>query len=120
MPDRPDYSRVYFDPSYVDRAFESIRDARFVHKVFSPGACLEAIGPDPSGWVESIAYTGGDYDPDKYRLIEAGWDHDHCFICWQRIEPGDPYWANAVPGTCPDLCEYCYDELQRRIAGGRV
>ena len=120
MPEKPDYSKIYYDPSYVDQFFEEIRDVRFVHKTFSPQASLEAIEPDPSGWIESCAYTGGTYDPDKFRLIETGWDHDHCYICWQRIEPGDAYWANARPGICPDLCEYCYQELQRRIGGVHV
>jgi hypothetical protein len=120
MPEPPDYSRVYYDPSYLEQAFDVCRDVRFVHKVFSLQASLEAIEPDPSGWIEVIAYDGKDYDREKYRLIEAGWDHDHCYVCWQRIEPGDVDWANETPGVCPDLCESCYDELQRRIEAGRV
>ena len=121
MPKPPDYSKVYFDPNYVDQLFEQCQDVRFVHKVFSPQPLLEPVESeslDPDVMVEAALYTGQAFDPAKYRLVEGGWDHDHCYVCWQAIRAGDAYWANEHPGICPDLCEYCYQELQRRIAGG--
>jgi|GEM_PF-3913907 len=41
--------------------------------------------------------TWSPYDPSKfskeeYDLVEGMWDHEHCAVCWQKIQAGDPYW----------------------------
>ena len=30
-------------------------------------------------------YVGQKYNPKKTKLIEGGWDHDHCLFCWQSV-----------------------------------
>jgi len=51
---------------------------------------------------------------DVGELVEGGWDHEHCAICWEAIGPVD-----QVEGyfSAPDtwVCERCYvDYVARR------
>jgi hypothetical protein len=36
-------------------------------------------------------FRGEPYDPAVYELIQDGWDHEHCDVCWARIADGDVY-----------------------------
>ena len=43
---------------------------------------------DKSGG-SSREYAGGYYDPDHFSVVTGGWDHDHCSICWWKLDGGD-------------------------------
>ena len=56
------------------------------------------------------------YDPAKfskaeYDIFEGMWDHEHCAVCWQKIQTGDPYWQNSQNFI---LCPVCHEKFQTR------
>jgi hypothetical protein len=57
-------------------------------------------------------YTGQDYDPKYYDLVQDAWEHDHCGICWKVIcDCGSP--EHTDKGYFPDfnwLCEECFEK----------
>ena len=46
----------------------------------SPALCTKT-GED----TRIIKYMGQKYDTKKIELVENGWNHDHCFFCWQSM-----------------------------------
>ena len=40
-------------------------------------------------------------------VIPAGWDHEHCELCWEHIEPGDV--GHVDPGE-HWVCKSCYTQ----------
>jgi len=56
-------------------------------------------------------YVGQKYDPEKTELVEDGWSHDHCEVCWwtlcesdNQVE-GEGYTTNGHAW----LCSECYE-----------
>jgi len=103
----------------------TFRQCRFAPRTFHPYPCLRMIPPaTDEGGTLWAPYRGGPYDPTVYELVEGGWDHEHCEVCFARIGDGDRYWANDGPEHV-DLCLTCYPVVQRRLqaesgaAGGR-
>jgi len=44
-----------------------------------------------------------------WELVEDGWDHEHCDVCWAKITDGMLYWPNVDPDAGHvDLCDACY------------
>ncbi|HEY1186563.1 MAG TPA: hypothetical protein VGE74_02850 [Gemmata sp.] len=80
----------------------TFRRCRFVPRTFTPYSCLAAR--DGGGWGP---YRGQPFDPSVWKLVEGGWDHEHCDVCSARIADGAAYWANAGPEHV-DLCPVCY------------
>lgn len=57
-------------------------------------------------------YTGQGYDPDKIDLVEDGWNHDHCQICWWDLHEADD--AEHGIGYSDGegwLCSECYNKF---------
>ena len=70
---------------YEDMMIERARKAR--QKEWS----LQQWKPSPALTTKTregtrvIKFVGQKYDPKKSKLIEDGWDHDHCLFCSQSI-----------------------------------
>jgi hypothetical protein len=89
---------------------DKCRGRRFVRRVFKSYPSLRSIEPDEEGYYYSVPYTGQEYDPAQLRVCEDGWDHEHCYVCWADIDPGDDYWHNDDPWDL-ELCLACYEHL---------
>lgn len=98
-----------------DAEWETFRRCRFVQKSFRSYPCLVMIEPlNEEGGSLWKPYRGGPYDSDVYELIEGGWDHEHCDVCYARITDGDLYWTNDGPEHV-DLCLSCYPLVQQEL-----
>jgi hypothetical protein len=102
-----------------DEALSVYRRCRFVHREFWPRDCYRTREPPEDvlaffdQWEKHGEQLVEDH-PDQFELLEGGWDHEHCNVCWLRIEPGDWYWPNKDESVDEvDLCEECY----RRVMG---
>ncbi len=89
-----------------------LRRLHFILQTYSAEDMLIAREPDDAGFFASHLYYGGPFDESRYRLIRAGWDHDHCFLCMVTILPGDQWWA-AEPPNEVGLCLECYQQLSQ-------
>jgi hypothetical protein len=93
---------------------DQCRGRRFVRTSFASYPSLRSL--EPGAWDDqreyhlSTPYTGQEYDPEEYEVVEEGWDHEHCHVCWVRIEPGDGYWQSAEEHPL-ELCLACYERL---------
>ena len=62
-------------------------------------------------------YTGQEYDPGEYELVDGAWDHDHCEICQATIS-NDNY-KDEIREAFTDgrnwLCPKCHRQI---ISGG--
>jgi hypothetical protein len=102
------------EPEITPEQLATFRRCQFVRRVFASYPCLRSIEPmdDEEGWHVSKPYHGEPYDPEKFELLEGGWDHEHCDVCWAHIEEGDSYWPNEdEDGGHVDLCEKCYPRV---------
>jgi hypothetical protein len=103
-----EYQRQYLD---------ECRGRQFARKTFASYPSLRSIGPE--AWDEQDAYhvaspyTGQEYDAEKFEVVEAGWDHEHCHVCNAHIEPGDEYWQSDEPHPL-ELCLACYQHLSEK------
>jgi hypothetical protein len=92
------------------RKEEMARTMTFMRQPYAAEDMLIAREPNEAGYYASHPYHGGSFDESRFRLIRAGWDHDHCFICTATIKPGDEWWA-AAPRHEVGLCLVCHDRL---------
>ena len=96
---------------------QTLRECRFVRRTFECYPSLRLIDTDdPSdvpGHTVTTAYTGQEYDPAKYELVDADWDHEHCLVCWHTINPGDKYWYDSERHV--ELCPPCHDKYLRFV-----
>ena len=58
-------------------------------------------------------FVGQKYDPKKSKVIQDGWDHDHCLFCTQSIcNCGG---ENCQPEGFTDgdqwICESCHEKI---------
>jgi hypothetical protein len=101
-------------PELPDEKLADLRRCRFEQRQFELYPSLKAIESTTAEgqWYEEVPYHGQPFDPTKYRLIDGGWNHEHCYICWATITAGDRYWPNIdiEAGGEIDLCEAC-DQL---------
>ena len=55
-------------------------------------------------------YSGQSYNPEQVKLVEDGWTHDHCEICWwmlfesEVLEDGQGYTIDGHKWICTE----CY------------
>lgn len=58
-------------------------------------------------------YTGQQYDPEKIELVEHGWSHDHCEICWFALRDSDKDEENTgwTDGEHAWLCLECHEKF---------
>lgn len=56
---------------------------------------------------------GQKFDPDKIDLVEDGWTHDHCAICWHTLFDGEKEEENTgwTDGKRNWLCLECHEKL---------
>lgn len=57
-----------------------------------------------------------EYDPEKfseveYDVVPGMWDHEHCAICYAKIQEGDAYWQNSQRQI---LCPDCHAKFLQR------
>jgi hypothetical protein len=110
-------------PEITPEQLATLRHCTFAHRVFSSYPSLRAKAPmrtddlppdsrDGGEWHISRPYQGAPFDPDEYEVREGSWDHEHCDVCWARIEDGMSYWPNVDPEAGQvDLCEACYPRV---------
>ena len=91
--------------------WETFRRCRFVQRTFHPYPCLVIEPLNDEGGSLWKPYRGEPFDPAVYELIEGGWDHEHCDVCYAHIVDGNEYWANDGPEHV-DLCIVCYPLVQ--------
>jgi hypothetical protein len=102
------------EPRITPEQLAIFRRCRFARRVFASYPSLRAIKPmDEEGrWHVSKPYAGEPFDPEKFELLEGGWDHEHCDVCWAKVVDGMAYWPNVNPDVGQvDLCEACYPRV---------
>jgi hypothetical protein len=95
---------------------EIARRLRYTRQPYAAEDMLIAREPNEAGFFASHPYHGGPFDQARFRLVRAGWDHDHCFVCAATVEPGDEWWA-AEPPDEVGLCLECHAQL---FGGGQA
>ena len=62
-------------------------------------------------------YVGQKFDPDKVDLVEDGWTHDHCVICWHTLFDSKKEEENTgwTDGNRNWLCLECHEKFIRKI-----
>jgi hypothetical protein len=103
-------------PEITDKDLATFRRCHFVRRVFRARDCYRSLEPpeDFMDFLEEWQEQGDDLfeDPERFEVIEGGWDHEHCDVCWVRIGDGDPYWPNeGEEGGHVDLCDKCYPRV---------
>jgi hypothetical protein len=94
-----------------DEAF--VRTLHFVRRLYSDQDMLLALEPNDAGYYASHVYHGEPFDPAQYRVVRGGWDHEHCYLCWAKVLPGEEWWA-TYSANCENeigLCLDCYSSL---------
>ncbi len=104
-----DYS-VARDDEYHRKEFAEIHDRQFVQRTFASHSALMAKELMNNHRVLSD-YHGEPYDTSKFDLVEGGWDHEHCSVCFFTIKDGHTYWENG--GRIKLLCDACYETFAR-------
>jgi hypothetical protein len=66
----------------VRDAIESAKEAHWILRAWKPRAAL--ISRD-----HASDYHGQKFDPNLTKLVENGWSHDHCEICWWSLHESD-------------------------------
>jgi hypothetical protein len=59
----------------------------------------------------SRSYVGQSFDSSKIELVEDGWTHDHCEMCYCRISEGDDNSEFEIEGYKSGsswICIKCY------------
>jgi hypothetical protein len=82
----------------------------FMERVFKPVAAMVKKEP-VHGHRMWMPFDEATFSTEKYDLIEGMWDHEHCAICWERIEEGNAYWMNSQNFI---LCPTCHGKFQSR------
>ena len=84
--------------------FDSIDDKEFRQIVFhSPSTLVNKMEGS------SQAYTGGEYDKEKFEVVDGMWDHEHCDICGFSIDENYTCWVNTDRVNI--LCDECHDHF---------
>ena len=110
-------------PAITDEALVLYRRCRFLHREFWPRDCYKTREPptDVLAFVDEWQKQGEQFleDPERFEVIEGGWDHEHCDVCWLRIDPGDWYWPNEEPSIHQiELCDTCYRRVIKLLRAG--
>jgi hypothetical protein len=107
-------------PAIPEQELATFRRCRFAHHVFRPRDCYRSLEPSPDflAFVDEWGERGDELlnGPTLFEVIEGGWDHEHCDVCWARIEDGDTYWPNVDEEAGDvDLCEKCYPRVMELL-----
>jgi len=98
------------NPTDVARILEGPESWQRV--AFRPSDAIEIRDPEHPGTILQRKATVSD-DPKEesksVRMREAGWDHEHCELCWAKVgHGGATHGYESVEGRW--LCEGCYAE----------
>jgi hypothetical protein len=57
-------------------------------------------------------YIGQKFDPEKITLVERGWNHDHCSMCWWTLyeTDDDEKGTGYKNDTNAWLCTECFEK----------
>ena len=66
--------------------------------------------PVEGGHIVRVLYEGGPFNPERFKLVEGGWDHEHCSRCGATIEPMTLCWVTR-DGPFVLLDERCYGQV---------
>lgn len=93
----------YLDSYWAERAEVVLLEEGWQRQRFVAG---DAVAEKADGVLMLRPAQAG----EQGALIGA-WDHEHCAICWAKIEPGDSGWLSRS-GTW--VCEDCYKSFVSR------
>jgi Leucine Rich Repeat (LRR) protein len=98
-------------PPVTDEMLALYRRCRFAHREFWPRDCYKTRKPpeDPLAFIDEMHAKEEEFleDPERFEVIEGGWDHEHCDVCWLRIDPGDWY-TPILRGSGVSACTPCH------------
>ena len=112
--DMEEYVSIHGDEwkiSDIDEQIEWARAQVWVKRKWLPRAALVSKG-------KTSEYVGQSYRPEYTKLVEDGWNHDHCEICcWSLYEADDPESGEGytIEGRTW-LCSECYEKFIRTEA----
>ncbi len=99
-----------------------LQGKQFVRQRFAATDLIVSSRPVEGGYFVSEPYQGQPFDPKYARIVKSGWNHEHCYICGDRVVPGEEWWA-ALPPDHAGLCLACCAEFISTIrdpqSGGR-
>jgi hypothetical protein len=82
----------------------------FTSQIFSSAPAMVKKEP-VNGLRIWTKYDPATFSDSEYEIVPGMWDHEHCSICWKKIQEGAPYWQNSQKHI---LCNACHDTFQRR------
>jgi hypothetical protein len=90
-----------------------VRTLSFVRRPYSSEDMLLSRVPNDAGYYASHPYHGEPFDDRQYHLVRGGWDHEHCYLCWAKVLPGEDWWATQPANYDKEigLCLECYARL---------
>ena len=100
--------RNWADEYYGER-IRQVSDRAFIELRFEPQSALVARQSE-GGYRHVRLYDGEPFDESRFELVDRAWDHEHCFVCGDRIEPGMVYWLNQ-DAQC--FCRVCAVNLSQ-------
>jgi hypothetical protein len=82
----------------------------FVRKEFACSAAMVKRTPEHGRrmWTK---YDADNFSDAEYEIVPGLWDHEHCTVCWLKIQKGDAFWQNSEDHV---LCEGCYELFKNR------
>jgi hypothetical protein len=86
------------------------RQKQYTRQPYSTEDILIARESNEAGLFASQPYHGETFDESRFRVVRGGWDHDHCYVCFATILPGDEWWV-VDSGDEVGLCQKCYSRL---------
>lgn len=103
-------STINRDDDYYRTRFNEINDKHFVRKTFISIPALITRQP-VNGHRLWIPFHGDDYDREQFDIVNDTWEHEHCSICFFKIDVDYTYWASKKRSSV--LCDECYDAFER-------
>ena len=89
--------------------FETVNYLRQVTWTFQVWTPMPALNDKNGG--SSRPYVGQNYDPNYFDIVEHGWTHDHCEICFQKLSAIIEF--AEIEGFTNDnyewLCKSCFE-----------
>ena len=88
----------------LKESVEWVRKLKWKKKKWIARAALASKG-------STSDYVGQKYNLEKTKLIEDGWSHDHCEVCWWTLcesdnpEEGEGYTTNGHTWLCGECFE---------------
>jgi len=107
-----DSSTMDYNYFSVRLEFDSIDDKEFRQMVFHPLPAL--VDKINRRW---RAYMGGEYDKERFDVVDGMWNHEHCDICNFSVDENYTYWVNRDGNI---LCDECHDHFVQQNRNGQA